>query len=323
MHPFMAFFSGEVRPSCQSRSGRRFGAPARGSRGARRGRGWAGRRDCGRAGRADSSASPCMGLRSHRTRTGLMGCPTYRLEQAEKTSRPSVPAWVLDALTQIGTTANNVGVMSDRLQTAGHCQPHTGPAAPHRAFLPHTQHDVPEILPERDPQHADESSRTKIPHNPPQLAAAMVDGRKVAPTTYTQVRDTEIGAGERIRTADRPLTRRMLCQLSYTGVRLPRQGDAEPLPGYRFLATPGNGHRNNRASPRRVRLGGECPHGRTRLPVRPWRGLRLVLRAVPPWRGRADRRVVDALPLQRIRGRRRRLPAAHLALVHPSPHAGT
>ena len=27
-----------------------------------------------------------------------------------------------------------------------------------------------------------------------------------------------VGAGERIRTADRPLTRRMLCLLSYTGV---------------------------------------------------------------------------------------------------------
>ncbi len=40
----------------------------------------------------------------------------------------------------------------------------------------------------------------------------------------------------------------MLCLLSYTGERLPRQGDAGSLPGYRFLAAPGNGHRRNRAS---------------------------------------------------------------------------
>jgi hypothetical protein len=49
----------------------------------------------------------------------------------------------------------------------------------------------------------------------------------------------ELGAGERIRTADLPLTRRMLCLLSYTGGCAPVPPDAESLPGYRLLA----GHR--------------------------------------------------------------------------------
>ena len=31
---------------------------------------------------------------------------------------------------------------------------------------------------------------------------------------------SDLGAGERIRTADLPFTRRLLCQLSYTGGRL-------------------------------------------------------------------------------------------------------
>jgi hypothetical protein len=37
---------------------------------------------------------------------------------------------------------------------------------------------------------------------------------------FMQVIDLERGAGERIRTADLPFTRRLLCQLSYTGWRL-------------------------------------------------------------------------------------------------------
>jgi hypothetical protein len=49
---------------------------------------------------------------------------TYRLERLEKTSRPPVPARVLDDLTEIGTAVNKVGVMGDRnpeemLQTTG------------------------------------------------------------------------------------------------------------------------------------------------------------------------------------------------------------
>jgi hypothetical protein len=32
-----------------------------------------------------------------------------------------------------------------------------------------------------------------------------------------RLRRIELGAGERIRTADLPFTRRLLCQLSYTG----------------------------------------------------------------------------------------------------------
>jgi hypothetical protein len=37
---------------------------------------------------------------------------------------------------------------------------------------------------------------------------------------FMQVVDFGAGAGERIRTADLPFTRRLLCQLSYTGGRL-------------------------------------------------------------------------------------------------------
>jgi hypothetical protein len=40
-----------------------------------------------------------------------------------------------------------------------------------------------------------------------------------------------LGAGERIRTADLPLTRRTLCLLSYTGRRLPRPGPRSPCQG--------------------------------------------------------------------------------------------
>jgi hypothetical protein len=36
------------------------------------------------------------------------------------------------------------------------------------------------------------------------------------------------GAGERIRTADHPLTRRALCLLSYTGVTGPGEPDSNP-----------------------------------------------------------------------------------------------
>ena len=43
-----------------------------------------------------------------------------------------------------------------------------------------------------------------------------------------------------------------------------------------------------------------------------------MLRATPRRRARADRRVADALPLQRIRRRGRRLPPAYLAPVGPS-----
>ena len=57
---------------------------------------------------------------------------------------------------------------------------------------------------------------------------------------------SDLGAGERIRTADRPLTRRMLCQLSYTGVIGSGEPDAESMPGYRFWATLGNGLRLSR-----------------------------------------------------------------------------
>ena len=39
----------------------------------------------------------------------------------------------------------------------------------------------------------------------------------------------------------------------------------------------------------------ECPHGRTRVPVRPRRRLCVVLRAIPRRRAGADRRVTDAL----------------------------
>ena len=49
-----------------------------------------------------------------------------------------------------------------------------------------------------------------------------------------------LGAGERIRTADLPLTRRTLCQLSYTGVIGSGEPDPESLPGYRFLPAAGN-----------------------------------------------------------------------------------
>jgi SEC-C motif domain protein len=45
----------------------------------------------------------------------------------------------------------------------------------------------------------------------------------------------------------------------------------------------------------------ECSHGRTRVSLRPGRGLSVVLRAAPRRRTGADRRVADALPLQRIR----------------------
>jgi hypothetical protein len=38
-----------------------------------------------------------------------------------------------------------------------------------------------------------------------------------AGATSTQVRSLRMGAGERIRTADLPFTRRLLCLLSYTG----------------------------------------------------------------------------------------------------------
>jgi hypothetical protein len=37
---------------------------------------------------------------------------------------------------------------------------------------------------------------------------------------FAQVACLRSGAGERIRTADLPFTRRLLCQLSYTGGRL-------------------------------------------------------------------------------------------------------
>ena len=40
---------------------------------------------------------------------------------------------------------------------------------------------------------------------------------RVGKTEAMNVSPGQSGAGERIRTADRPLTRRMLCQLSYTG----------------------------------------------------------------------------------------------------------
>jgi hypothetical protein len=56
-------------------------------------------------------------------------------------------------------------------------------------------------------------------------------------TTMT-VRKTR--AGERIRTADHPLTRRALCLLSYTGVIWSGWPDMESLPGYRFRAAVGN-----------------------------------------------------------------------------------
>jgi hypothetical protein len=48
------------------------------------------------------------------------------------------------------------------------------------------------------------------------------------------------GAGERIRTADRPLTRRMLCQLSYTGRLVRVLMDAESMPGYRVRGVSAN-----------------------------------------------------------------------------------
>jgi len=47
-------------------------------------------------------------------------------------------------------------------------------------------------------------------------------------------------AGERIRTADRPLTRRVLCQLSYTGRLVRVTSDVEPLQGYRFRGVSAN-----------------------------------------------------------------------------------
>ena len=49
-----------------------------------------------------------------------------------------------------------------------------------------------------------------------------------------------LGAGERIRTADHPLTRRALCLLSYTGGCPPYSRRTEPLLGYRFRAAVGN-----------------------------------------------------------------------------------
>ena len=49
------------------------------------------------------------------------------------------------------------------------------------------------------------------------------------------------GAGERIRTADRPLTRRMLCQAELHRPTRPVLPDKEPLPGYRFQGVSANG----------------------------------------------------------------------------------
>ena len=59
----------------------------------------------------------------------------------------------------------------------------------------------------------------------PATAAAGATGMTM--NTYTHVlpeiepgdraREADLGAGERIRTADLPFTRRLLCQLSYTG----------------------------------------------------------------------------------------------------------
>ena len=48
---------------------------------------------------------------------------------------------------------------------------------------------------------------------------------------------SDLGAGERIRTADLPLTRRTLCLLSYTGlVRSDHIGAHGTLSAYRFRA---------------------------------------------------------------------------------------
>jgi hypothetical protein len=45
-------------------------------------------------------------------------------------------------------------------------------------------------------------------------------GVYISARTDVRASDDGLGAGERIRTADLPFTRRLLCQLSYTGGRL-------------------------------------------------------------------------------------------------------
>jgi hypothetical protein len=45
-------------------------------------------------------------------------------------------------------------------------------------------------------------------------------GSDTKPSLMRATAQASLGAGERIRTADLPFTRRLLCQLSYTGVRL-------------------------------------------------------------------------------------------------------
>jgi hypothetical protein len=89
------------------------------------------------------------------------------------------------------------------------------------------------------------------PHNPPQLAAAKAVGQKVATAANAQVRGTKMGAGERIRTADRPLTRRVLCQTELHRPAFPcpvRRGTTARLQAGRWPAVLSCGRAGYRAA---------------------------------------------------------------------------
>ena len=83
-----------------------------------------------------------------------------------------------------------------------------------------TMNTYTHVLPEIERAAIDAAAKENLRVVVPAAGCTLGCTGTISARTSVHASDGDLGAGERIRTADLPFTRRLLCQLSYTGGRL-------------------------------------------------------------------------------------------------------